>query len=175
MTVQIAVIGSDENGYTQINPQILALAEEVGREIARKKAILICGGRGGVMRAVAKGVVEEGGITIGILPSLSKKEANSFIKVVLPTGLGPIIRGSLIVRAADVIIAIGGGFGTLSEITCAYANKKPIIGLRGTGGWTDKLIDSYIDDRKFVKILGENSPKDAVVKAIELAQVSNNS
>ncbi len=171
MTIQIAVIGCDENEHSEISPHIIAIAEEVGREIARRKAVLICGGRGGIMKAVAKGVFEEGGITIGILPSLSKSEANSFIKVAIPSGLGPIIRGSLIVRAADVIIAIGGGVGTLSEITSAYADKKPIIGLRGTGGWTDKLIDSYIDDRKLVKILGEDSPKEAVIKAIQLAQL----
>ena len=83
--------------------------------------------------------------------------------------MGPIIRGSLIVRAADAIITIGGGVGTLSEITNAYMHKKPIIGLRGTGGWTDKLIDTYIDDRKYVKILGGDTPIEVVKMAIKSA------
>jgi len=138
------------------------LAEEIGEEIARRGAIVICGGRGGVMKAAAKGALRAGGITVGILPSMSKDEANEYIKIIIPSGCGPVMRGSLIIRAADAIITIGGGVGTLGEIACAYAHKKPIIGLRGSGGWTDKLVDTYLDDRKLVKIAGGCSAKEVV-------------
>lgn len=170
MQVQIAALGNDENNRSNISHHILTMAEEVGREIARRGAIVICGGRGGVMKAVAKGAFEEGGITVGILPSMSKNEANEYIKVIIPSGLGPVTRGSLIIRAADGIITIGGGVGTLGEIACAYAHKKPIVGLRGSGGWTDKLVDSYLDDRKIVKVIGGNSPKEVVDIAIKQIQ-----
>jgi uncharacterized protein (TIGR00725 family) len=169
MQTQIAVIGSDEDKTHPIDPRILGLAEEVGREIGRKGAILLCGGRGGVMEAAAKGAIREGGITVGILPSMSKNEANEYIKVTIPSGTGPVMRGSLIIRAADAIITIGGGVGTLGEIACAYAHKRPIVGLRGSGGWTDKLVDSYLDDRRLVRMIGGDSPKEVVDIAMKQA------
>jgi hypothetical protein len=165
--VQIAVLGGDEASVNSANAKILVIAEEVGREIASRGAIVVCGGRGGVMKAVAKGALQAGGITVGILPSMSKDEANEYIKIVIPSGCGPVMRGSLIIRSADAVITIGGGVGTLSEIACAYAHKKPIIGFRGSGGWTDKLVDSYLDDRRYVKVIGGRSAKEVVDMAFE--------
>ncbi|MGB9803258.1 TIGR00725 family protein [Desulfofundulus sp.] len=104
------------------------LAEEVGQEIARKGAILICGGRGGVMEAASRGARQAGGIVVGILPGQHREEGNPYLTVALPTGLGNA-RNAIIACAADAIVAIGGGYGTLSEIGLALKMNKPVIGL----------------------------------------------
>jgi hypothetical protein len=119
----IAVVGSSECGE-----EVAELAYRVGCELARRKATVICGGRGGVMAAVARGARDAGGRTIGILPGAHRKEANEFLDVVIPTGLGDA-RNALIACAADAVIAVGGGFGTLSEVALALKKEKPVIGL----------------------------------------------
>lgn len=167
--LQIAVIGNDDYaGYT-LSADLLRLAESVGQEIAKNGAILICGGRRGVMEAAARGAKKEGGITVGILPSDSWGEANEFIDVVVPTGVGLGMRDALTIRAAHAVIALGGGVGTLREITLSYSHKRPIVCIKGTGGWSDRLIGTYIDDRKMIRIKGASSAKDAVKIAIETA------
>jgi uncharacterized protein (TIGR00725 family) len=103
-------------------------AAEVGRLIAERGAVLVCGGRGGAMEAACRGAKEAGGLTVGILPGSDRSEANPFVDVVLPTGLGEA-RNALVVGAADVVIAIGGGYGTLSEIALALKAGKRVIGL----------------------------------------------
>lgn len=164
---QIAVVGNDVNSRFDVPIRRLKIAEEIGGEIAKRGAILICGGRLGVMKAASKGAKDAGGITVGILPSDSKNEANEFIDVVIPSGMGKGMRDALIIRASDAIIAIGGGVGTLREITLAYSYEKPVIGIKGEGGWTDKLIGSFLDERKYVRIIPANSPKEAVEVAIQ--------
>ncbi|MQL51003.1 TIGR00725 family protein [Desulfofundulus thermobenzoicus] len=104
------------------------LAEEVGREIAGQKAVLICGGRGGVMEAAARGARRAGGLVIGILPGHDRREGNPYLSVSLATGLGDA-RNAIIACACDVLIAIGGGYGTLSEIGLALKMGKPVVGL----------------------------------------------
>jgi hypothetical protein len=108
-----------------------ALAEEVGRELARHGAILVCGGLGGAMEAACRGAKEAGGLTIGILPGSDRSAANPWVDVALPTGLGEA-RNTLIVRAADALIAVAGEFGTLSEIAFALKAGKRVVGL---GTW----------------------------------------
>jgi uncharacterized protein (TIGR00725 family) len=117
----IAVIGGGE-----CSDRIERLAEEVGRFIAQKGARLVCGGLGGVMIAAARGAKTAGGETIGILPGNDPREANSCIDIPIPTGLG-YIRNVLVIRAADGVVAIGGKYGTLSEIAFSMIEKKPII------------------------------------------------
>jgi len=124
--VYIAVIGAG-----QCDQETAEVAYEVGRLIALKRAILVCGGLGGVMNAAAQGARETGGLTVGILPSETRTGASKFIDVAIPSGLGEA-RNALIARAADVVIAIGGGYGTLSEIGLALKMGKPVIGL---GTW----------------------------------------
>jgi uncharacterized protein (TIGR00725 family) len=119
----IAVIG----GGT-CSSEETALAEETGRLLAARGAIVVCGGLGGVMEAVAKGAKSNGGSTVGILPGTEASAANAFIDVPLATGLGEM-RNFLIVRVAHALIAIGGGIGTLSEIALAQRTEKPVIGL----------------------------------------------
>lgn len=88
----------------------------------------MCGGLGGVMEGAARGCMEAGGMTLGILPGLERGSANPYIQVALPTGLGDG-RNLLVVRASDVLVAVAGGYGTLSEIALALKAGKPVIGL----------------------------------------------
>lgn len=123
MKKHIGVIGAGD-----CSDAVAGLAREVGFEIGRRGWILICGGLGGVMTAAAEGCVEAGGTTVGILPGMEKAAANPFITIPLPTGLQEG-RNLLVVRASDVLIAIAGGYGTLSEIALALKGGKPVIGL----------------------------------------------
>lgn len=118
----IAVIGGNE-----CEPIVASLATDIGRGIADMGATLVCGGRGGVMEAACKGAKERGGRTLGILPD-SGSGANAFLDVALPTELGSA-RNGLIVQSSAVVIAIGGGYGTLSEIALALKAGKAVIGL----------------------------------------------
>jgi uncharacterized protein (TIGR00725 family) len=100
----------------------------VGRELAARGAVLICGGLGGVMEAACRGAKDAGGRTIGILPGTDRAAANPFVDAAIPTGLGEA-RNALVVRAADALIAVGGGYGTLSEIALALKAGKRVVGL----------------------------------------------
>ena len=115
-------------GGTAAGEDILRMAEETGRLIARHGCLLICGGMSGVMEAAAKGAKEGGGTTIGILPHTDSHEANPFIDIPIATGFGEG-RNLVIVRTANILIAIDGEYGTLSEIAFALKMKKPVIGL----------------------------------------------
>ncbi|OQX87008.1 TIGR00725 family protein [candidate division KSB1 bacterium 4484_87] len=112
-----------------VDEEILLLAEQSGKLIAQRGAMLVCGGLGGVMEAACRGAKSENGTTIGILPGQNISEANDFVDIPIATGLGEA-RNSIVVRSAEVIIAIGGRFGTLSEIGFALAFGKKVIGLR---------------------------------------------
>src|SRR3954449_74793 len=122
----VAVVGGGEAGT-----DALVAAEEVGRHLARRGAVVVCGGLGGVMEAACRGAKQEGGTTVGILPGGDREAANEFVDIALPTGLGEA-RNALVVRAADVLIAVGGAYGTLSEIALALKGGKRVIGL---GTW----------------------------------------
>jgi uncharacterized protein (TIGR00725 family) len=119
----VAVVGSGE-----ASPDELSMAEEVGRLVAQRGGVLVCGGLGGVMDAACRGARAQGGTTIGILPGLDRSAANPHVDVAIPTGLGEA-RNALVVRAADVLIAVGGAYGTLSEIALALGAGKRVIGL----------------------------------------------
>jgi hypothetical protein len=105
-----------------------ALAEAVGRGLAEAGAALICGGLGGVMEAACRGARAAGGLTIGVLPGVSAGDANPYVDIPLVTGLGEA-RNLLIVRTAAAVIAVGGEYGTLSEIAFALKLGRPVIGL----------------------------------------------
>ncbi len=119
----IAVVGSGACDATTA-----AAAEETGRLLARSGAILVCGGLGGVMEAACRGAKAEGGFTLGILPGTDRREANAWVDIAVPTGLGEA-RNALVVRTADALLAVGGEFGTLSEIALALKVGKPVVGL----------------------------------------------
>jgi uncharacterized protein (TIGR00725 family) len=103
-------------------------AERVGRLLARRGAVVVCGGLGGVMEAACRGARREGGTAVGILPGLDRGAANPHVEIALATGLGEA-RNALVVRAADALIAIGGAYGTLSEIALALKAGKRVVGL----------------------------------------------
>lgn len=119
----IGIIGAGRADET-----LMKIAETCGALIAKRGAVLLCGGLGGVMEAAAKGASSAGGITIGILPGDSRESANPYIDIPIITGFGEG-RNIIIVRSADGFIAIGGEYGTLSEIAFALKAGKPVIGI----------------------------------------------
>jgi uncharacterized protein (TIGR00725 family) len=123
----VAVVGPGR----EASADEIASAEEAGAAIASGGAVLVCGGLGGVMEAACRGARSEGGMTIGLLPGTDREEANGWVALALPTGLGEG-RNALIVRAADAVVAIGGGWGTLSEIAFALRAGVPVLGV---GTW----------------------------------------
>lgn len=116
-------------GAHECSAEIADLAYRVGYGIARQGGVLICGGLGGVMAAACQGAKEAGGLTIGILPGPDRGEANSWVDIPIPTGMS-VARNAIIVRAADAIIAIAGGYGTLSELGFALQLGVPVVGLK---------------------------------------------
>ena len=139
------------------------LGFSVGAEIARRGAILVCGGLGGMMEAAAEGAKSERGTTVGILPGEKASAANEFIDVALPTGLGAV-RNALLVRACDAVIAIRGGYGTLSEIAFALRLGVPVVGLQTWSVAQNGKADEGIHVAK--------APEEAVKMALELAAKS---
>jgi uncharacterized protein (TIGR00725 family) len=119
----VAVVGA-----SQAAAPALEAAEEVGERLAQAGAIVICGGRGGVMEAVCRGAKRGGGTTVGILPGERRDEANPWVDLAIATGLGEA-RNAIVARCADGLVAIGGEFGTLSEIALGLRAGKPVVGL----------------------------------------------
>jgi len=155
---QILVIGNNENGST---PELEKLAYDVGAEIAKSQSVLITGGLGGVMKAASKGAHDAGGLTVGIIPQDNPSFANEFCDIVIPSGIG-LSRDFLNALSADGVIIVGGGSGTLSETCAAYMYKKPIVALKTSGGVATQYADQYLDHRKNVKIIGVDTPQEAI-------------
>ena len=155
MTTYIAVVGAGEP-----NRDTDHAAEEVGRALARVRAVVVCGGLGGVMEAACRGARAEGGTTVGILPGTTRDDANPYLTVAVATGLGEA-RNVLVVRAADALIAVGGEFGTLSEIAFALKAGTPVVGL---GTWELSRGGEPVE-----AIAGAPSPAAAVDLALALA------
>jgi uncharacterized protein (TIGR00725 family) len=145
----VAVVGGREPSADQ-----LEAAEAVGRQLALAGAIVVCGGLGGTMAAACRGAASAGGLTVGILSGADRMEANEWVGVAIPTGLGEL-RNGLIVRAADAVIAVGGAYGTLSEIALALATGVPVVGV---GTWAIDGIEAV------------GSPVAAAGRALELAR-----
>jgi uncharacterized protein (TIGR00725 family) len=122
----VAVVGEGAGGDP--SPALLESAAEVGRELAGAGAVIVCGGLGGVMEAVSRGAREGGGCCIGLLPGQDRAEGNAHLSLSLPTGLGEA-RNVLVVRAGQVVIALGRGYGTLSEVALALRMRKHVVGL----------------------------------------------
>jgi len=161
----ISICGSDvDDNY--LSQYAIDVAEQVGRLIARKGGVLVCGGQGGIMKAACKGAKEENGITVGILP-YTKKDANECIDIAIPTNIGNV-RNYLVANSGDAVIAIGGRWGTLNEISYCMVSEKPLILIKGTGGCVDQIINGNlmqdIESHYFIA----NSAEEAVEKAFNL-------
>lgn len=156
MKTYIAVIG-DGRGSDAENQK----AYEVGVRLAEATAVLVCGGLGGVMEAACRGAKSKGGTTVGILPGGRRAEANPYVDVAITTGLGEA-RNALVVRSADGVVAVGGGYGTLSEIGFALKIGKPVVGL---DTWKPLKGDGTPAADLFVS----ETPQEAVEKILSLA------
>jgi len=168
----IAVIGKGERpGDPPLPETTVQLAREVGRLIAEAGAVLVCGGLGGVMAAVARGAAEAGGVSIGILPG-ERAQANPYLTYVLPSGIG-YLRNHVVVNSGDAVIMIGGGNGTLQELTIAHDAHRPVVIMAGSGGWADRLLpllaDGYLDERRETVIRVGYTPQEVVAIALQLA------
>ena len=150
----VAVIGASKASKAEVK-----CAEQVGRELASRGAVLVCGGLGGVMEAACRGASKAGGLTVGILPGDSRQTANPWVQIPIVTTLG-YVRNVAVVRSAQAIIAIGGAYGTLSEIAFALQAGLPVVGLDTWSMSRDGQVDTG------VKLVA--SPLDAVNLALEL-------
>ncbi len=155
-TPYVAVIGASNATEWE-----LATAEDLGRALADAGCILVCGGLGGVMNAAARGAEAGGGVSIGILPGDERDVASRHLTVAIATGVGEA-RNAIVARSADVVIAVGGEFGTLSEIALALKMGKPVVGL---GTWTLDLEGLPGDPLQRAA-----DPPEAVAKALEAAE-----
>jgi uncharacterized protein (TIGR00725 family) len=154
--VYVSVIGAGD-----ADDATLAVAEEVGRALAQRGAVVVTGGRGGVMEAACRGAWDGGGTTVGILPDADRRQANEYLDVAVPTGMGEL-RNGLVARAGDAVIAIGGEFGTLSEIGFALKLGTPVVGL---GTWELARGGQPVE-----AIVAADTAVEAVESALELAR-----
>ena len=122
------------------------------------------------MEAASRGAKEGGGFVIGIIPQDNKSQANDFCDVVIATGMG-FARDFITAYSADAVIVVGGGAGTLIEAAAAYQKGMPIVAIKGTGGVAERIIDTYIDDRKITRIIGEDTAEKAVRRALSLEPI----
>jgi uncharacterized protein (TIGR00725 family) len=152
----IAVIGD-----SSCPPEVAKLAENVGELLAQQGATIVCGGLGGVMEAACRGAKSKGGLTVGILPGKNASMANPWVDIPVVTGIGEA-RNVMVVKSAQAIIAIGGGYGTLSEIAFALKSSIPVIGLNT---WSLSRNGQAEDS-----IIRVQSATEAVDKAISLVK-----
>ncbi len=151
----IAVIGD-----SSCSPEEAKLAEAVGESLAERGAVVICGGLGGVMEAVCRGAKSKGSLTVGILPGQDPSTANPWVDIPIVTGMGEA-RNVVVAKSAQAVIAIGGGYGTLSEIAYALKSGVPVIGLD-----TWSLLRNGREDESIIRV---HTAAEAVDEAMSLA------
>jgi uncharacterized protein (TIGR00725 family) len=154
--ITVSVIGDGS-----CSAETARLAEDVGRLLAEKGAALVCGGLGGVMEAACRGAKSAGGLTIGILPGRTRRDANPYVDIPIVTGMGEA-RNVIVVSSGQSVIAVSGGYGTLSEIAHALKLRIPVVGL---GSW--RLSKEGWDHP--LKMNHATDAADAVEKALALA------
>ena len=150
----VSVIGASKATATE-----LRVAETVGRELARRGVALVCGGLGGIMEAACRGASEEGGLTIGILPGDDRRQANPYVQIPIVSSIG-FARNAAVAKTGQVVIAIGGSYGTLSEIAFALQGGIPVIGINTWSPCRNGKSDE--------SIINVDDPATAAAKALEL-------
>lgn len=168
----VGVIGSDDHSGEEITAAAIEAAEQLGRRVADLGAVVISGGRGGIMEAASRGAYRAGGVVVGLLPGFDRSDANAFLTLPLCTGMGAV-RNHLTIAASDVVVMIAGSTGTLNEATIAYG-QKPLIVVTGTGGWSDRLREMlyrglHFDQRGSATVSFVPSAEEAVELAVSLA------
>jgi uncharacterized protein (TIGR00725 family) len=158
----VSVIGASE-----IDKKTEEVTFEIGKLLAQNKFIVACGGLSGVMEAVCKGAKEENGITIGIIPHVEKTMANKYVDIVIPCPFSQA-RNIVVVLCGDACLAISGKAGTLSEICFAWIYQKPILALSSVEGWSSRIANQKLDDRRLDKVYGVDTPQEAIMKIKEL-------
>jgi uncharacterized protein (TIGR00725 family) len=146
-------------GPNRASAQELAAAQAVGEHLGRAGAVLLTGGLGGVMEAASRGAARAGGLTVGLLPGEDRRTANEHVAVAIATGLGEL-RNGLLVRAVDALIAVGGAYGTLSEVALALRGGVPVIGL---ATWDIDGVDAVF------------TPQEAAARALRAASAGRES
>jgi uncharacterized protein (TIGR00725 family) len=157
----VAVIGESEPRGPDA-PRLLEWAEEIGQLLARAGATVVTGGLGGVMRAASRGAVSAGGMTIGILPGSNPSEANEYVRLSIPTGLG-VMRNLVVVTAADAVLAVGGRHGTLSEIGLALRMGRHVVSLSSWRVESEHRLGGP-------RVHRARDPREAASMALRLAQ-----
>lgn len=152
----ISVIGASE-----IDKHTENLTIELGRLLAKNNYAVSCGGLSGVMEAICRGAKEEGGLTIGIIPHKEKNYANKYVDIVIPVPFSQA-RNIVVVLSGDACVAIAGKAGTLSEICFAWIYQKPIIALSSVEGWSSKVANQKIDDRRNDMVHGAETPIEVI-------------
>lgn len=169
----VAVVGGQN-----ISPQLRAQTQELGTLLVDADFRIATGGRGGVMEAALKGGRESkswlDGRNIAVLPSLQAEDANPYADIVIPTGMN-YARNTILVAMADIVIAVGGGAGTLSEIALAWQHNKPIIAMDVNEGWSSRLAGVSLDQRRDDVVHTAKTAKEAVNLAIQLSKTRKSS
>jgi hypothetical protein len=147
-------------------------AIEIGKLLAKNNYVIACGGLFGGMEAVCKGAKQENGLTIGIIPYKQKNAANRYVDIAIPVPFSQA-RNIVVVLSGDIVIAIGGKAGTLSEMAFAWIYEKPIIALTGVGGWSAKLAGKTIDDRRSDRIYEAETPEQVLELVNKLINKKN--
>ena len=162
--MQITIIGSNTSSCSI---KLYETAFLLGKTLAPLNHYVLNGGMGGVMEAVCKGVFdikERKALTIGILPSLDKTDGNKYLDLIIPSGIG-FARNTILIAAADVVIAMGGGAGTLSEIAYAWQYNKTVYCFEGEEGWAKNLSNTNLDNRKKGLLIGFSTIDDLMKKS----------
>jgi len=167
MKLLISICGSDGTD-DKLSKKALNIAEELGKLIAKNDAVIVCGGHGGIMKAACQGAKTENGTTIGIMP-YTDDTPNEYIDIVIPTDLGNI-RNYLVSNIGQVMIAIGGRWGTLNEISYRMITHKPLILIKGTGGVVDSIIENKLLDKIQSEYLIAESAEEAWDIAVNLTR-----
>lgn len=161
--MQIAIIGPNT---TECSKEIFDFGLKLGEFLGSTRNIILCGGMGGFMEAVCKGIKQNSnsffGQTVGILPSDNLKEGNPYLDIRIPTGIG-IARNIIIINSADIVISCAGGAGTLSELAFAWQKNKKVLCITQFGGWSKELAGKYLDHRNsnlFIPVSNINELKD---------------
>ncbi|BBE30131.1 hypothetical protein OSSY52_02720 [Tepiditoga spiralis] len=170
--MNVGVIGYSGNKELEPVKSLKKICIEVGKVIAKNNWIMYNGGRDGIMDLVSEGAKKNGGKVIGVMPW--EENGNEYLDLEIKTGLDFSMRSFVLLKSVDAVVSIGGEIGTALELVGAYAYKKPLILLKGTGGWTEIaekiLIDGkYLDNRKMieVKVAKDLNEMEALLKEIE--------